>query len=225
MRSRKLGKPRTGLAAALALCVLAAPLLLPASSRASLIKHVTFPKGVQTTTVRWSHPNGLFVVGLAFEGNTFWAQGSPVNGWRWGYLGGEVHYCVWIRESFLPSGGSSSDDRCGAARSDPPGTPPAGAAHVWTSPSGKDGVAATIDPGRRACGGQTRRYANASPWSNPSQVTHPMGPIIRHRHKVRARYLTGDGRTVMVHDPALHIGGYPPDWYFVPASCMRLPKT
>ena len=212
------------LGAGLLFCALLALLLRPDGARAALVKHVTFKNGVQTTTVRWSHPLGLYVVGTAFEGNTFWAQGAPVSGWRWGYLGGDVHYCVWIRESWLPEGGSSSPDRCGAPRSDPQGTPPAGAARVWTSPSGKDGKSAVIDPSKRACGGQTRRYANASPWNTTSQVVHPMGRIIRHRHKVRARYLTADRRSVMVRDPALHIGGYPSNWYFVPAACMRLPK-
>jgi hypothetical protein len=223
MRCRRARKRSLRLGAALLAGGLAS-LLLASSSGASLVKHVTFSGGVQSTTVRWSHPFGLYVVGTAFAGNTFWAQGSPVNGWRWGYLGGDVHYCVWIRESWLPSGGASSSDRCGSPRSDPQGTAPAGAARVWTSPSGKDGKAAVIDPSKRACGGQTRRYANAAPWNNPSQVTHPMGRIIRHRHKVRARYLTADGRSVMVRDPALHIGGYPSNWYFVPAACIRVPK-
>jgi hypothetical protein len=57
-------------------------LLLPASGHAALQKTIHFPRGIQTATVRWSHPFGLYVVGTAFEGNTFWAQGNPVKGWR-----------------------------------------------------------------------------------------------------------------------------------------------
>jgi hypothetical protein len=209
----------------IALLALAVNALVPAASQASLRKQVTLPKGVKTATVRWSYPAGYYVVGTAFEGNTFWAQGPAIKGWRWGYMGGHVHQCVWMRDSNLPNGGAADTNRCGAARSDPQGTPPAGASKVWTSPSGADGKLALIHPSKRACGGQTRRFANADPWNTPVQLQDPMGPVIRHIHPVRARYMTADGAAVLVHDPSLgHTGGYPSNWYFVPTACMDLPS-
>jgi hypothetical protein len=207
------------------LALVALVLLAPATSQAALQKTIHFPRGVQTATVRWSHPFGLYVVGTAFEGNTFWAQGDPVKGWRWGYLGGEVHFCVWIRNGYLGAGGPHADNKCGAPRSDPPNTPPAGASKVWTSPSGADGIDTTLNPAKAACGGQTRRFANAQPWAPPVQLVHPMGPPLTAVHRVRVRYLTGDGSVVLVHEGRLgSTGGYPSNWYFVPAACVNLPS-
>ena len=199
-----------------------ASLVFTGGASAALLKRVALPGGAKTATVRWSVPRGQYVVGTAFPGNAFWAQGPPVRGWRWGYLGGDVHYCVWIRTGNLRKGGTSAANRCGAPRSEPSGTPPASAAVVWTNASGKNGLPATVDPGLRACGGITHRYANASPWLPLTNLTHPMGPPLRHPHAVLKRYLTADRRAILVHDPALgHTGGYPSSWYFVPAACVR----
>lgn len=197
-------------------------LVLTGTASAALEKRVAPGGGAQTATVRWSVPWGPYVVGTAFPGNTFWAQGPPVRGWRWGYLGGDVHYCVWIREGNLPKGGTPAASRCGSPRSDPQGTPPAGAAEVWTNARGNNGVPATVDPSLQACGGITYRYANASPWLPLSNPTHPMGPPLRQPHAVLKRYLTADRRVILVNEPALgHTGGYPSSWYFVPAACVR----
>lgn len=193
----------------------------PPEPDSALRKVLDFPPGTSTATVRWSHPYGLYVVGTAFEGNTFWAQGPAQDGWRWGYLGGDVHYCVWIREENLPPGGVAETDKCGPPRSDPPGTPPAGAAIVWSNASGNDGVKATLNPS--LCGGSTRRFANASPWKSSTELTNPMGDYITQPNPdVFKRYMTGDGRAIMIHDGTLgSTGGYPSNWYFVPASCIQ----
>jgi hypothetical protein len=207
---------------AVALLVTALYLAGAGTALAALVKHIKLGGGAKTATARWSVPRGQYVVGTAFPGNTFWAQGPSVRGWRWGYLGGDVHYCVWIRSGNVPKGGSPAQDRCGSPRSDPAGTPPAGAAHVWKNAQGNNGLPATLDPGLRACGGITYRYANASPWLPLTSLTHPMGPALRHPHAVLKRYLTADRRVILVHEPALgHTGGFPSSWYFVPAACIR----
>lgn len=209
---------------AVATFALAMSALIPATAQASLMKKVTLPPGTKTATVRWSYPAGYYVVGTLFQGNTFWAQGPAIKGWRWGYAGGHVHMCVWMRDVNLPNGGTKDTDKCGAPRSEPQGTPPAGASRVWTSKSGADGLPAFIMPRKRACGGETRMFANAMPWANPVQLQDPMGPVVRRTRLVKARYETADGRAVLVHDPKYgHTGGYPSNWYFVPTACMQLP--
>jgi hypothetical protein len=122
---------RSGVRLIAASFALALGVLVPATARASLMKKVALPSGVKTATVRW------------------------------GYMGGHVHHCVWMRDVNLPNGGTKAGDKCGAPRSESAGTP---------------------------------------------------------------RYMSADGRAVMVHDPSLgHTGGYPSNWYFVPTACMRLP--
>ena len=50
-----------------------------------------------------------------------------------------------------------------------------------------------------------------------------MGGFITTRNdRVFKRYLTGDGQAILVRDGTLGTtGGYPSNWYFVPASCIE----
>jgi hypothetical protein len=182
----------------------------PGRRSAALEKHVAPGGGAQTATVRWSVPWGPYVVGTAFPGNTFWAQGPPVRGWRWG-LSRRRRPLLRVDSRGEPAKGRDpAASRCGLPRSDPQGTPPAGA-EVWTNARGTNGVPATVDPRLQACGGITYRYANASPWLPFINLTHPMGPPLRHPHAVLKRYLTADRRVILINEPALgHTGGSRP---------------
>jgi hypothetical protein len=213
-------RPRSRRSRVALLCILGClgAMLIAPSADAALIKQAAFPNGEQTGTARWSRPAGLYVVGTYFPGNSFWAQGPAENGWRWGYLGGDVHFCVWVFDANFPAGGTAADNRCPAPRKET-GPYSFNPAQIWDNPAGNDGQDATLDPG--ACGGSTRRYANASPWTTTSLV-HPMGDVLHAARPVKKRYLTGDRRVILVRDPALgNTGNYPSPWFFVPAACVR----
>lgn len=198
----------------------AVALLAPSAASAGLIKKVEFPSGVESGTARWSYPHGLYVVGNYFEDWTFIAYGPAYRSWRWGWLGGDIRGCVWVYSGNLPAGGTpTSTDRCGPPRQEV-GTYSFAPRTIWDSANGTDGVNATLDP--RACGGSTRRYANALPWLASTQLIRPMGDVLRKPRPVKKRYLARTGNdAIMVRDPELgKTGNYPSNWFFVPAACV-----
>lgn len=213
----------TGLCAAIA-----AALMVPGNASAGLVKKVDLPAGIESATARWSYPHGLYVVGNYFENWTFIAYGAPQGSWRWGWLGGDIRGCVWVHTSNLPAGGTTTtEDRCGAPRQETRNNAVPGYGFsfapriIWDNSKGNDGIKATLDP--RACGGSTRRYANALPWLGTTQFVRPMGGKLRRPRKVKIRYLSRVGNdSVMVRDPELgKTGGYPSNWFFVPAACIK----
>lgn len=218
---------RIGLIAAVASVVLLAPATAQADG---LVKQVTFPSGVESGTARWSWKNSAFVVGNYFNGWTFIAYGAPKDGFRWGWLGGDIRGCVWVYEGNLPAGGTpTAEDRCGPPREEVfnASAPNFGLSFapriVWSNNppgAGNDGVSATLDP--RRCGGSTRRYANALPWLASTQFIRPMGDVLTAPRTVHKRYLSRAGNdAVLVRDPELgSTGNYPSPWFFVPSACV-----
>ncbi len=211
----------TGMLSLLAV-VSAVALGAPATAGAGLIKKVQLPAGKQSGTARWSYPSGFYVVGNYFNGWTFIAYGPAQGSFRWGWLGGDVQGCVWVYSGNLPAGGTqTSENRCGPPRKEP--GPPFSFAprQVWDNKDGDDGIDATLDP--KKCGGKTYRYANARPWLAATRLIRPMGntPLTKAR-RVKKRYLAQAGNdTILVRDPELgRTGGYPSNWFFVPAACV-----
>jgi hypothetical protein len=203
-------------------------LVMAPSAGAALVKQASFPPGDQVGTARWARP-AVYVVGHYYTGNSFWAQGPPENGWRWGYLGGNVHMCVWVWDANFPAGGTAADARCGAPRRESTNNDPANCwgvtfcpATVWTDETGADGLPAVVDPSR--CGGSVPHYHNAAVWSGTTTPFDPRGPNITSNEGVRKRYLTRDRSTILVHDSDLGTtGDLPSPWFFVPAACVRAP--
>jgi hypothetical protein len=204
-------------------------LVLAPTAGAAVIKQASFPPGDQAGTARWARP-AVYVVGTYYSGNSFWAQGPSENGWRWGYLGGNVHQCVWVWDANFPAGGTPADPRCGAPRRESTNNDPAACwgvsfcpNTVWTDDTGADGLPAVVDPSR--CGGSVPRYHNAAVWAATTTPFDPRGPNITSNMGVRKRYLTRDRSTILVHD---HLSGsttgdLPSPWFFVPANCVRAP--
>lgn len=204
----------------IALLVAAGALGLTASiADAALVKKVTS----RTATPRWSAPYNLYVVGTAYRGNTFWAQGPAVKGWRWGYLGGDVNYCVWVWGGSVSKGGTSTANRCGTPRDEPPGSVLGFSnGQIGRNSKNNDGKKTHLTPRARGCGSSIQAWGNVKPWQD---LTSPRKVVLRtsRARTVMWRYVTRDGRYVLVRDPKLGTtGGYPPNWYFVERQCVKL---
>ena len=186
---------------------------------AALVKKITS----RTATPRWSAPYNLYVVGTAYRGNTFWAQGPAVKGWRWGYLGGHVNYCVWIWGRSVSKGGTSTANRCGAPRDEPPGSVLGFSnGQIGSNRNNNDGKKTRLTPRAPGCGGSIQAWGNVKPWQD---VASPRKVVLRtsRARTVMWRYVTRDGQYVLVRDPELGTtGGYPPNWYFVKRQCVKL---
>jgi hypothetical protein len=197
-------------------------LLTGAPAEAASHHHVK--PGVITTI---SYAPNSYVIGNAYQHWSMWVQGTrqfskgPGNPdgayYRWGFIGGTFTRCAWIEDGNT-TGTGTVPDRCGSPRQiDTP-------YFLRTFTNGTknakpgDGSATTMNRTAPGCTAFTA-YGNVSPWAVPSRPANAVFGVPDGK-KLLWRYVSRDGRWVMVRDPAPTANE--PNWYFVPRACVSL---
>lgn len=214
---------RHGGLAVLGSCVLLIA-VLPAGPPAEAASHQYIRPGVVTTI---SYAPNSYVIGNAYPGWSAVIQGPPqfAHGpgnpdgayYRWGLLGGRFGRCAWIEDGNT-TGGAPVPGRCG----DPQQIDTPYFLRTFTDGTKNnragDGSETRMEHGAPRCT-DTTAYGNVSPWAVPSRPADPVFEVPDQR-RLLWRYVTRDGRWVMVRDPARTEDE--PNWYFVPRGCVSL---
>jgi hypothetical protein len=179
------------------------------------------------TTISYA-PNS-FVIGNAYPGWTMDAQGNPQfskgpgneNGasYQWGYLFGEnFDHCAWINHDDASVGKKQNGSRCGSPQEiDTPH-------FLATYTNGEhnelagDGSNTYMHYAGSGCTDKNG-YGNVAPWRVPATPANKIG-IVPDGHELKWRYVTKDGKWVLVRDPKPPQGA--PNWYFVHRGCVSV---
>jgi len=184
--------------------------------------HVT-----SVTTISYA-PNS-YVIGNAYRGWTDDMQGAaqfssgPGNPkgtyYRWGFLYGEgFDRCAWIDEGEVGERVAVEADRCGAPQEIDTGMFLATYTNGTHNALAGDGSPTHMNYAGSGC---TDRfgYGNVAPWKVPAIPANSVGRVPNGK-ELLWRYVSRDGKWVMVRDPAPAAGG--PNWYFVQRGCLGL---
>ena len=224
MRANDREQPARRRTAVLGGCLVlaAGPLLAGTPAEAASHRHIR--AGVIPTI---SYAPNSYVIGNAYPGWSMFVQGprqfarGPGNPggayYRWGFLGGQFRRCAWIEDGNT-TGGTPTPNRCGAPRQiDTP-------YFLRTFTNGTkndnagDGSPTHMNHGASGCTDH-RAYGNVSPWATPARPANVVGDVPDGK-SLLWRYVSRDGRWVMVRDP--HPAAGKPNWYFVPRACVSL---
>ena len=179
------------------------------------------------TTISYA-PNS-FVIGNAYPGWTDDVQGSPQfsrgpgnargASYRWGYVWGDgFDRCAWIGSRDLGSTLASPSNRCGSPQE-------IDTSHFLATYT--DGLHnhlagdGSLTHMHYAGSGCTDRhgYGNVEPWRTPATPHDAIG-IVPDGKPLRWRYVSRDGKWVLVRDPSPP--AHQPNWYFVHRGCVSL---
>jgi hypothetical protein len=174
-----------------------------------------------------SYAPNSYVIGNAYPGWTMFVQGprqfarGPGNEggayYRWGFLGGSFRRCAWIEDGNT-TGGTPADNRCGSAQQiDTPYFLRTFTNGTKNNKAG-DGSVTHMNHGAGGCTDR-KAYGNVSPWATPARPANPAIDVPDGK-ELRWRYVSRDGRWVMVRDP--HPTAGQPNWYFVSRRCVSL---
>ncbi len=161
-----------------------------------------------------------YVIGTAYRGWTFDAHGPADSGYRWGRIFGNLNTCLWIYEGAV-TGSGATNDSCGAAQWMP--------VSQFTNGQiggGSDDGATVRTVAGAGCGSYNGThitgYGNVRPWEVPTTPSAPIATSLAYGASVRWRYVTRDGKWVMVRDPAAGTtdGVGVQGWYFLPRGCL-----
>lgn len=180
------------------------------------------------TTISYA-PNS-FVIGNAYRGWTDVIQGpaqfsaGPGNpngaSYRWGYLYGEnFDHCAWVNSDDVdPTTSVHGTNKCGTAQQiDTP-------YFLATFTNGEhnqlagDGSITHMQYDGSGCTDQ-HGYGNVEPWREPATPANSIG-IVPNGKELHWRYVTKDGKWVLVRDPAPPANQ--PNWYFVHRGCVSV---
>lgn len=162
-----------------------------------------------------------YVIGTAYSGWTFDAQGPADAGYRWGRVFGDLNTCLWIYEGAVTGSGAATQS-C----SDTPRTMPVDEfTNGQIGGSADDGahVATVAGTGCGTYDGvHLTGYGNVRPWLVPAVVSAPLATTLVAGATVLWRYVSRDSAFVMVRDPA---GGSTDgvglqSWFFLPRGCL-----
>ncbi|HEY0487094.1 MAG TPA: hypothetical protein VGD72_12685 [Mycobacteriales bacterium] len=203
--------------------VLAAGVLLTGGP-ADAASHQHVERGVVPTI---SYAPNSYVIGNAYPGWSMFVQGprqfakGPGNPrgayYRWGFLGGNLRRCAWIEDGNT-TGGTTVADRCGSPQQiDTPYFLRTFTDGTKNNNAG-DGSRTHMNRGAAGCTSHTA-FGNVSPWAVPARPADPVSDVPDGK-ALLWRYVSRDGRWVMVRDPAPTAGK--PNWYFVPRGCVSL---
>ncbi|MFB7165137.1 hypothetical protein [Streptomyces sp. NPDC056242] len=218
-RSTTRSPRRAALTAALAAAAAALGLALPytggvPTAQAAVRKHVDS----DYTLLRRSPAS--YVIGTAYRGWTVDIQGDPQGGYRWGHIYGDLNSCLWIYDG-AASGDEAHANECG----DPVTMPTSEFTNGQIGGGASDGATVTTVAGSGCAtydGSHITGYGNVRPWSVPTTPSAPLNTQVAIGQTVLWRYVSRDGRYVMVRDPR---GGSTDgvglqSWYFVPRGCL-----
>ena len=177
-----------------------------------------------------SYAPNSFVIGNAYAGWTDIIQGpsqfsaGPGNqggaNYRWGYLyGTNFDRCAWVESSAVdPTTSVHGTNRCGSPQQI--NTP----MFLSTYTNGEhnqlagDGSITHMQYDGSGCT-DTRAFGNVEPWRDPATPANEVF-VVPNGKELRWRYVTHDGRWVLVRDPAPTTGK--PNWYFVHRGCVSV---
>lgn len=160
-----------------------------------------------------------YVIGTAYRRWTVDVQGASSGAYSWGRVFGDLNSCLWTYAGAL-SGSAATTQSCSAAQSLSTG--------VFTNGQISSGVGRyKLDPGcrrrlrhlQRGANHRLRQRASVA-GRHPSDVALPT--YLPFGWTVKWRYVTRDGRYVMVRSP---LGGATDgvgvqSWFFLPRGCL-----
>jgi hypothetical protein len=168
-----------------------------------------------------SYAPNSFVIGNAYPGWTDIIQGDPQrssgpgnpNGadYRWGYLYGEnFDRCAWIDNGAVDGTPKKITNDCGTPR------------QTFTdgihNELAGDGSVTNMHYAGSGCTDHNG-YGNVAPWRVPATPANSRG-VVADGHELRWRYVSRDGKWVLVRDPSAPAGT--PNWYFVHRGCVSV---
>lgn len=178
-----------------------------------------------------SYAPNSFVIGNVYPGWTIDVEGSPIfqhgpgnpNGvyYQLGFIYGEsFDHCGYIDRDVADGRTPTAGHRCsGTATSYDTDLFLATYTHDGTAEGGAgDGAVAHMNhlaPGCR----DTNGYGNVAPWRVPATPANSVGQV-PDRRLLKRRYVSRDGRWVLVHDPTHDGSTRLPNWYFVESACV-----
>jgi hypothetical protein len=180
------------------------------------------------TTISYA-PNS-FVIGNAYSGWTDIIQGAPQFShgpgneggayYRWGYLYGEnFDRCAWINNNDVDQTTSTHGaNKCPAGQQINDGYFYSTFTNGEHNHLAGDGSVTHMQYDGSGCT-DTRGFGNVSPWRSPATPANSVGTIPNGK-ELRWRYVTRDGKWVLVRDPAPPAGQ--PNWYFVHRGCVSV---
>lgn len=181
------------------------------------------------TTISYA-PNS-FVIGNAYPDWTDDVQGNPQFSsgpgnpdgvsYRWGFLYGEsFDHCAWIDDARASGSTQEDTDRCGAPQEiDSPYFFATYTNGVHNDNAG-DGSLTHMHYAGAGCSDRNG-YGNVDPWKVPATPDNSTGEVPDGR-TLLWRYVSRDGKWVLVRDPANTGSASKPNWYFVHRGCVSL---
>ncbi len=163
-----------------------------------------------------------YVLGTGYRGWTVDVQDAASEAYRWGHVYGSLDACLWIFEGAVRAGGEEVPDAC---RHDDRVLPDAAFASAIYG-GADDGADVFVVADAAACptwdGVHVTGYGNVRPWLDVTAPSEPLQTQVALGGQVKRRYLSRDGRFVMVRDPALGAadGVGLQAWFFVPVTCL-----
>jgi hypothetical protein len=177
-----------------------------------------------------SYAPNSFVIGNAYRGWTDIFQGpgqfsaGPGNEggatYRWGFLYGE-HFdrCAWIDNTAVdPTTTQHGANACGNPQQIDTGYFLATFTNGEHNHLAGDGSITHMQYDGAGCD-DTTGYGNVEPWRRPATPNNPIGEVPDGK-ELRWRYVTHDGKWVLVRDPQPAAGQ--PNWYFVHRGCVSV---
>ncbi|MFF1836459.1 hypothetical protein ACFVXE_19960 [Streptomyces sp. NPDC058231] len=181
---------------------------------AAVRKHVTTD---YTLLRRGPHS---YVIGTAYRDWTADVHGDQSGGYRWARVFGDINTCLWIYGGAV-EGDAAADVSCGAATTMSTDTFTNG----QIGGSADDGASVATVAGAGCAtydGTHITGYGNVRPWQVPATATAPVNGQVAIGQTVLWRYVSRDGKWVMVRDPRAGStdGSGQQGWYFVPRNCL-----
>jgi hypothetical protein len=177
-----------------------------------------------------SYAPNSFVIGNAYAGWTDLVQGNPQfskgpgnpNGshYRWGYIYGEnFDHCGWV-ESSVVRGGAQTGSRCGNPQEID--TPHFMATYTNGIHNHLPGGGSLTHMQYNGAGCTDHNgYGNVAPWRVPATPANSLGAVPNGK-PLHWRYVSKDGKWVLVMDSAHNGSKTLPNWYFVHRGCVSV---
>jgi hypothetical protein len=182
--------------------------------------------GVQRVNKPWTelksgHPS--FVIGNLPHDSHVYVYGKQQAGYRWTYTP-QLDFCLWMFDQDVDPTPQKAPAHCRQPHEYSVSTFTNGQiGKTGRGPYGTDGAPTRLAPEK--CGGKVGQYANVAPWRSTTlsgaQLEQWKIGTVTTKLDVKWRYVTKDGRFVMVRDPALP-NNATPNWYFVRRACITI---
>jgi hypothetical protein len=177
-----------------------------------------------------SYAPNSFVIGNAYPGWTDVIQGpaqfssGPGNpngaSYRWGYIYGEgFDRCAWVDDNSIdPTTTTHGTNLCGNPQEINTSMFLATYTDGIHNQLAGDGSVTYMHYAGSGCT-DFNGYGNVEPWRVPATPHNSRG-VVPNGHELKWRYVSHDGKWVLVRDPTAPAGT--PNWYFVHRGCVSV---